>query len=112
MADDRIPISAMPLSENLDDDDLFLVVEDDVTKKAEVGYLKTVFGGGSGGSSAKTTTYDNTESGLVAEDVQDAIDELADDISVDYTENLKIAVGEDVAGTATLTAGWETIEKG
>ena len=43
MADDTTKISTLPLSENLDDDDLLLVVEDGVSKKAEVGYLKTKF---------------------------------------------------------------------
>lgn len=43
MADDTTKISTLPLSENLDDDDLLLVVEDGVSKKSEVGYLKTKF---------------------------------------------------------------------
>ena len=43
MADDTTKISTLPLSENLDDDDLLLVVEDGVSKKAEVDYLKTKF---------------------------------------------------------------------
>ena len=42
MADDT-KISTLPLSENLDDDDLLLAVEDGVSKKSEVGYLKTKF---------------------------------------------------------------------
>lgn len=43
MADDRTKVSSLPLGDNLDDDDLLMTVEDGVSKKAEVGYLKTKF---------------------------------------------------------------------
>lgn len=36
---------------------------------------------GAGGGAAEDITYDNTESGLAAENVQAAIDEVADDVS-------------------------------
>lgn len=41
----------------------------------------SVIGGGGGGGTAESTTYDNTTSGLDAENVQDAIDEVSEDLT-------------------------------
>lgn len=41
----------------------------------------SVIGGGGGGGTAESTTYDNSTSGLDAENVQDAIDELSEDLT-------------------------------
>lgn len=45
MADDGTKVSLLPLSENLDDDDLIMVVEDDISKKAEVSYIRSLMVG-------------------------------------------------------------------
>ena len=52
---------------------------------------------------AATTTYDNTSSGLVATNVQDAIDEI--DASIDSIEesNTQLITGTLPAGSTTLT---------
>lgn len=59
---------------------------------------------------AENVSYDNTDSGLTADDVQDAIDELSEDMYIQnissVTENL-IACGSSETVTYTTTAkGW------
>ncbi len=60
---------------------------------------------GGGGGSASTTTYDNTDSGLQATNVQDAIDELADGSgSGDYEDltNLPSINGVELLGNKAI----------
>ena len=60
----------------------------------------------SGGGSAADVSYDNTSSGLTADDVQDAIDELNSDIS---TVNSKlVGWGTPVVATAEELAAFDT----
>jgi hypothetical protein len=57
----------------------------------------------SGGGTAASISYDNTISGLTATDVQDAIDELANDIvSISFPIEIQAACSDE---TTALTAG-------
>ena len=47
-----------------------------VQRNSETGAYRTHSGGGGGASSAEDVSYDNTTSGLTAENVQDALDEM------------------------------------
>ena len=54
--------------------------------------------GAGGASSAEKVSYDNTESGLEADNVQDAIDEVNsnltyEDITQDFINNISVSVG-------------------
>ena len=57
---------------------------------------KQVKGGGSGGSTAADITYDNTGSGLTADDVQEAIDEVVSMIPTN--PGLELSTTEKVIG--------------
>ena len=63
---------------------------------------------GAGGGAAEDITYDNTESGLTADDVQAAIDEVAGDVST-----LETTVGDSSGGlvkdVADIQAWIETV---
>lgn len=60
--------------------------------------IPTGDGGGGGASTAADVSYDNTSSGLTADDVQAAIDELAGDISApEKTETLTPTENETYA---------------
>lgn len=51
------------------------------------------------GASAENVSYDNTDSGLIADDVQGAIDEIVDDIKVDaVTSGLTPETGSTIIG--------------
>ena len=65
-------------------------------------------GGGSGGaSSASDVSYDNTVSGLTADDVQEAIDELNADIT---TINAKtLSFGTPIMASAEELAAFDTV---
>lgn len=55
--------------------------------------LTAALQGAGGGGAAEDITYDNTESGLTADDVQAAIDELAGDVG-----DLETTVGDSSGG--------------
>lgn len=65
--------------------------------------LTAALEGGSGGGAAEDITYDNTESGLSAENVQSAIDEVAGDVST-----LETTVGDSSAGLVKDVEDLET----
>lgn len=65
--------------------------------------LTAALEGGSGGGAAEDITYDNTESGLSAENVQSAIDEVAGDVST-----LETTVGDDSSGLVKAVDDLET----
>ena len=56
--------------------------------------------GGSGGGSADAISYDNSASGLEAENVQEAVDLLSSEIAV-----LQTALGTNLAEVADLVGG-------
>lgn len=68
-----------------------------------------------GGGSAAETTYDNTESGLTAENMQDAIDESANIISTNVLladKTIYVATtGNDTTGDGSAGAPYATITK-
>ena len=65
--------------------------------------LAAALEGGSGGGAAEDITYDNTESGLSAENVQSAIDEIAGDVST-----LETTIGDDSSGLVKAVDDLET----
>ena len=62
----------------------------------------TEYGGNGAPIPANRISYDNTESGMTADDVQDAIDELAGDIAL--ITNLPALPSDATAGTYVLKA--------
>lgn len=74
------------------------------------GALYTAPGGGGGSSSASDVSYDNTQSGLIADDVQDAIDEVDGKIgdkvnAVEKTQAMTQDVGIDSNGRLYTAPG-------
>lgn len=65
--------------------------------------LSAALEGGAGGGAAEDITYDNTESGLSAENVQSAIDEIAGDV-----DTLETTIGDDSSGLVKDVADLET----
>lgn len=81
-------ISQLPLGENLADDDLMYAVEDGISKKVEVGYLKEVFDSGSDvsitpsiGSGTKVADYeiDGVAGSIYVPTAPTALSQLSDD---------------------------------
>lgn len=73
-------------------------------------YIAEHGGGGSGGGTAADVAYDNAESGLASEDVQGAIDELAEMsvppvTSADNGKFYRVVDGEAVWATVPVMEG-------
>lgn len=67
------------------------------------GSVLTVLAGGAGTPTAQDVSYDNTGSGLVATDVQDAIDEITAEAGAIDTKYGKYVTGTIVAGSTSIT---------
>ena len=68
-----------------------------------VGAVLTLFAGGNSAPDASDVTYDNTGSGLSANDVQAAIDELASGVEAVAAASLVHAEGTITAGNTSVT---------
>lgn len=88
--DNKPSINGVSLVGNKTNSDLGIIIpttlaelEEDTTHRTvtDAQITKWNQGGSGGGGTAETTTYDNTTSGLDAENVQDAIDELSEDLT-------------------------------
>lgn len=74
-----VKYTELPAASEVTSQDIIAVLDasDNTLKKASINQLP---GGSGGGGAASDITYDNTDSGLQATNVQDAIDELSIDI--------------------------------